>query len=72
KGTSIGILGNIKANQTLTVNIDGTDYVLSGSNSTSMTEYPVANDLADVNHTVTITANGSGPYIAIAAVVVGS
>ncbi len=70
KGTSIGILGNIKADQTLTVNIDGTDYVLSGSNTTNMTEYPVINNLSDVNHTVTVTANGSGPYIAIAAVVV--
>lgn len=70
KGTSIGILGNIKADQTLTVNIDGTNYVLSGSNNKGTTEYPVANDLSDVDHTVTVTANGSGPYIAIAAVTV--
>ena len=72
KGTSIGILGNIKANQTLTVNIDGTNHVLSGSNKSNITEYPVDNDLSDVNHTVTVTANGDGPYVAIAAVVVGS
>ncbi|MBO7519651.1 MAG: hypothetical protein J6T73_02635, partial [Clostridia bacterium] len=71
-GTSIGIIGTIKADQSLTITVDGGSPVtLTGSDSTGITEYPVTNGLSDASHTVKIVAHGSGPYIAITAIFVG-
>jgi len=71
-GNSVGIIGILKEGQSLTAVIDGKDSVtITGSNRTEMTEYPLFINLENTAHTVKFTANGNGPYIAIAAVVVG-
>lgn len=72
-GNSIGILGTLKEGQSLTVTLDGSETkTVSGSARSEMTEYPLWNSLSNTTHTVQIVAHGDGPYIAIAAVFVGS
>lgn len=72
-GNNIGILGTIKEGQSLTVTLDGKETItINGTSNVALTEYPLWNSLENTEHTVKIVANGDGPYIALAAVVVGN
>ena len=72
-GNNIGLLANVKEGQSLSVTLDGSNTkTVTGSNRAEMTEYPLWNSLTNGQHTVRIVAHGDGPYIALAAVVVGS
>ena len=72
-GNNIGMIGTVKENQSLTVTLDnGETKTINGSSRAEMTEYPLWNSLSNTTHTVRIVAHGDGPYIAIAAIVVGS
>jgi len=72
-GNNIGIIGTIKEGQSITVTLDGNETkTINGTSNVAMTEYPLWNSLENTEHTVKIVANGDGPYIALAAVVVGN
>lgn len=70
-GNSFGFLGTVKNGSSLKFVLDGkTEKTVSGSSKDELLEYPVFENISNSAHTVTITASGSSPAIAIASFVV--
>lgn len=70
-GNSLGFLGTVKSGSSLKFVIDSkTEKTINGVNKDELLEYPVFEDLSNSAHTVTVTAYGNPPQIAIASFVV--
>ena len=69
-GNSFGILGTVKENVFLEIELDSSKKIkIDGVSKSELLEYPVFSGLSNSSHTVTVTVGGYSPYAAIAAFV---